>query len=189
MRRKGTEYVPAAPFADWLNKRLGQIAAGFDDSATVKYERACAILAAEVGWTDVSVQAGIRKLYRFRHCLMSSIKNGKKGDVPTDMFTRASVEEALNRAGCRLGELYPYEALVDEFVWEFEVPRDQARELADAWIERTWHTAFEDVGRFKLPEHRPTRYCVDCHRTTRVFAGVCEECMAPDKPRILKAIA
>lgn len=183
-QRRGTEYVPAAPFAEWLNQRLGEIAA-----ASNELQDACAILAAEVGWTDNSVQAGIRKLYRFRHQLMSGSVKCKKGDYPTDVFTRSSVEEALNRAGLRLGELYPYEALVDEFAAEYAVPRDQAQQLADAWIERTWHTAFQDVGRFVLPEHRPRRYCPDCKVTTRVFAGVCEECMAPDKPRILKAVA
>jgi hypothetical protein len=182
-QRKGTEYVPAAPFADWLNQRLGEIASG------TELEEACAILAEEVGWSDTSKQAGIRKLYRFRHQLMSGSVGSVKKERPTDVFTRRSVEEALNHAGLRLGELYPYEALVDEFVMEFAVPRDQGYELADAWIERTWHTAFQDVGRFVLPEHRPHRYCSDCRRTTRVFAGVCEECMAPDKPRILKAVA
>lgn len=183
-QRRGTEYVPAPPFADWLNHRLGVIAARVSN-----LEDACAHLASEMGWTNVSTQAGVRKLYRFRHKLMSSSVNGKKGDVPTDVFTRASVEEALNHVGIRLGELYPYEALVDEFVWEYEVPRDQAFRLADEWIERTWQTAWQDVGRFALPEHRPTRYCSDCKHTTRVFAGVCEECMSPDRLRILKAVA
>lgn len=185
MARPRTDQVPAAPFAQWLNERLAhhtKRCGGDLNSATVA-------LTFECGWS--TQKDGARKLFRYRKQMRSTSfgKADRKGEVKSDTFPRQCVEEALHHAGLRLGDLYPYEALVDEFQMEYEVPRDQARVLADAWIERTWHTAWQDVGRFTLPEYRPRRYCAACKRTTRVFAGCCEECMAPDRARILAAVA
>lgn len=182
---RAKEQVPAEPFVRWLNERLAFWATRCNGDVN----GAAQLLAKEIGWDKMGSDGGVRNLYRYRKQMRGSSGGGRKFDVPTETFGRPAVEEALHCAGVRLGELYPYEALVDEFQMEYDVQRDQARVLADAWIERMWQTAWRDVGRFTLPEHRPRRYCAPCKRTTRAFAGCCEECMAPDKLRLLAAVA
>lgn len=179
-----SEQIPAAPFARWLNERYGQLAAqdGHD------LNTACQALARELGWTDISADAGVRKLWRLRKQLAASSVKGRKCEVPTDTFSRQVVIEALHHAGVPLGDLYPYEAIVDEFQLEYDVPLTEARRLADAWCEQAWKKAWEQEGRYVLPEKRPSHYCGSCRRTTRKFVGVCEECMASVRS-VLGAVA
>jgi hypothetical protein len=183
-----SELIPAAPFAQWLNQRFGELAAQEDSDLN----SACVRLAKELGWTDVSVEAGERKLYRFRKQMRagSRIVKGKvkKGDFPTEVFSRQVVVEALHHAGVPLGDVYPYEAVVDEFQMEYDVPLSEARRLADAWIEQAWTSVWEREGRYQLPAQRPSHYCGACKRTTKRFVGVCEECMAPVNS-VLRAVA
>jgi hypothetical protein len=181
---KKSEQIPAAPFTRWLNERLGQLVA----QGNVDLNSACRALARELGWTDISVDAGTRKLWRLRKQLSASSANGKKCEIPTETFSRQVVIEALHHAGVPLGELYPYEAIVDEFQLEYDVPLDQARRLADAWVEQAWRKVWEREGRYMMPAQRPELYCGCCKRTTRKFVGVCEECMAPVKS-VLRAVA
>ena len=97
------ETVPAAPFAQWLNRRLGQIAARAD----TEFRGAVEALVYELGWDTPTLNAGIRKLYRFRHQLMSGSRGGVKGSRPADTFPRETVEEALYHAGVMFDDIYP----------------------------------------------------------------------------------
>ena len=106
------EMVPAAPFAEWLNHRLGQLAARAEN----ELNGAIIALVREVGWDCPTVEAGQRKLYRFRHQLMSGSRNGVKGTWPTERFPRFTVEEALHCAGVLFEDLYP-EIVAAEATW------------------------------------------------------------------------
>lgn len=190
--------IPSGPFAAWLNERVEFWTRRLDFgdrrmplqgevSPTAKVCR-------EVGWPDN--ETGIRRLYRMRHQLGESAV-GRKNDKPgsgrrvvthTSMFNRRTVEEALHHAGVGLGELYPYEALIDEFAVEYNVPRDQARRLADGWIDSTWRAVWETAGLFVSEESRPQVYCRECKRTTRLFMGVCDSCGNPYAPPLVAAV-
>jgi hypothetical protein len=189
MRPSGTQLVAAKPFADWLNARLAYWRERAGD------EGAVTALCQELGWDG---QSGTRRALRMRQQLAESAigrKNKQPGVYGTrtvthaDYFARRTVEEALHRAGVRLGELYPYEALVDEFTMEYLVPRDQAMRLADAWIERTWQTVWEEAGLFVNEEDRPSCYCRACKRTTRLFMGTCDSCGVAHAPSMIAAAA
>ena len=181
--------VPAEPFAGWLNHRYAEIARSGAPDAAIS-------LCREVGWIKdeaekTQAETAKRRLYRFRHMNGETYvgrtdqrrhelgSRGKRKAIKIDAFPRDIVEEALHCAGVHLGELYPYEALVDEMMMEYIVPRDQAARLADAWIDRVWQTTWERVGLYVVPSDRPRAYCRGCSKTTSVFMGVCEECCAP----------
>jgi hypothetical protein len=186
---RAKEQIPAAPFAEWLNERFAIWARRCEGDINV----AARMVAKEIGWDKKSVtEGGVRNLYRYRKqmCGTSKVVDGKtiKYDRPTETFSRWVVQEALNHAGVPIAEVYPYEALVDEFQAEYDIPRVEARRLADAWIEQAWTSAWEEKGRYVAPAKRPSHYCGSCKRTTRKFVGVCEECMAPVKS-VLRAVA
>lgn len=184
---RATERLPSRPFADWLNERIARWEARLGGEAALK--KVCD----EIGWTD---DAGMRRLYRYRRMLSESTRGKSKQRgvrgvtfvTITDSFARQPVEEALHHAGVRLGELYPYEALLDEFQMEYGVPRDQATRLADSWIEATWQTVWAKVGLFVSEEDRPRLYCRECKVTTRVYMGACESCGNPCSAQIVAAV-
>lgn len=101
------EQVPAAPFARWLNKRFAYWAV----RAKGDVNEAAALLADEIGWGTKGADGGVRTLFRYRKQLKGSSKivNGRrvKVDVPTDLFRRLVVEEALFSAGVPFEDLYP----------------------------------------------------------------------------------
>lgn len=200
--------IPAKPFADWLNHRYEQLAK--QQRLTQRFDTSKAELGAksmlcrELGWPETDT--GLRRLHRFRAMISESAvgrkdqnvkykRSGEQGPrgtrkvVPAETFSRQMVEEALHHAGIRLGEIYPYEALVDEMQMEYLVPRDQAVRLADAWIERVWQTVWQQVGLYVTPDERPRAYCRSCAATTAKFMGVCEECCAPVEPVLVAAAA
>jgi hypothetical protein len=189
MRPTGTQLVPAEPFAQWLNARLAHWRERVGDD-----RGAVTALCNELGWDG---ESGTRRAYRMRHQLAESAigrkkqpgVSGRRTITHAEFFARSTVEEALHRAGVRLGEVYPREALVDEFVMEYLVPRDQAVRLADAWVERTWQTVWEKVGLFVNEEDRPSCYCRACKRTTRLFMGTCDSCGVAHAPSVVSALA
>lgn len=182
-----TDVVPAAPFSRWINDRVDYW------ERRLGGEAALARFCAEVGWPG---EGGMRKLYRYRRQIMESYvgKNKARGERGTpvvklaEVYKRKVVEEALHHAGVRLGEVYPFEALIDEFQMEYVTTRDQARRLADAWIESTWRTAWENVGLFVAEEDRPRAYCAECRLTTRLFVGACGECGSPNVQSLVAAV-
>ena len=187
MKLATADVVPAAPFSRWVNERIAYW------ERRVGSDAALARLCAEIGWTG---DAGMRRLYRYRRQLSESyVGKSKKRNhrgVPivklAETFSRKVVEEALHHADVRLGEVYPYEALIDEFQMEYNTTRDQAQRLADAWIEGTWRTAWENVGLFVAEEDRPRAYCAECRETTRLFAGTCGACGSPNVQSLVAAV-
>lgn len=192
------ESLPSEPFAAWLNERVAywERRLGFDDGKHTRNDEVTPLarVCQEVGWPESD--SGYRRLYRMRHRLAESAigkKNGKR--IPgmrtvaeTESFSRWTVQDALHHAGVQLGELYPYEALVDEFATEYLVPRDLAGRLADAWIETTWQTVWRRVGLFVSEEARPQCYCRACKRTTRLFMGSCDACGAEHTASMVAAV-
>jgi hypothetical protein len=191
MRRREDGTIPAAPFAKYLNDRVAHWENRLEDGAI---PGAQARVLMELGWTG---QTGERRLYRMRYCISETAKGrktkkgiqGVRAVGTANVFTRRVVEEALHHAGVRLGEVYPYEALIDEFQMEYLVPRDQATRLADAWVESTWQTVWENLGLFVDETARPSCYCRACKRTTRLFMGTCDSCGASHPASMVAAVA
>jgi hypothetical protein len=93
--------LPAKPFADWLDRRV-------------------VLLGGEYGGVDALVEElglnrehGSRAVYRFRNCLISSSRKGKKGEFPTATFPFEMVERALERSPFEVWDVYPWLADVD----------------------------------------------------------------------------
>lgn len=103
------ERVPAQPFIDWLEQRLACYEAYEHCPSHPVSPRPStgplAKLAEECGWG--TGDAGIRKLYRFRHSLKSGLVDGEKKDTRTDTFARDIVEDALHHAGVPFVLVYP----------------------------------------------------------------------------------
>lgn len=192
------EGIPAEPFARWLNERIDYWTKRLDFAdrrVPVEGELSPIVtVCRELGWPEDAT--GVRRVYRMRHQLADSAigkKNGQPGTgvrtvQHTPEFNRRTVEEALHHAGIRLGELYPHEALVDEFAMEYLVPRDLAARLADAWIEKTWQAVWQQVGLFVSEEDRPQCYCRECKRTTKLFVGACDSCGAEHSASMVAAV-
>jgi hypothetical protein len=109
-RYKGGEYVPAQPFADWINARVASYQAQETGMAAHQLT-AVKRTAEDLGWG--SHDGGIRKLYRYRHMLRTVGGGGSRAravaqrDIPTDKFPRPVVEDALFTAGVDFYEMYP----------------------------------------------------------------------------------
>jgi hypothetical protein len=193
-----SEWLPAAPFAQWLNQRVAYwenhpYRKAANETTNTGDTSPTGQVCYEIGWLDDATSQ--RRLYRMRHQLSESSTGRRRGETPgirkttqTERFNRRVVEEALHHAGVLLSELYPYEALIDEFVAEYLVPRDLAQRLADEWIEATWQAVWNRVGLFVTEEDRPRCYCRSCKKTTRLFMGTCGECGAVHAASVVAAI-
>jgi hypothetical protein len=107
--------IPSGPFQRWLNDRAA--------------ESSAPQVVALVGWDDPSEDAGLRRLYRYRHARSETNRggsNGRKGKrcvVHSPHFERAVVEDALDHAGVDLADVYPremYPALFEDIPLEEE---------------------------------------------------------------------
>jgi hypothetical protein len=114
------EWVPAEPFARWLNERVTYWEQSSKDAALRK-------VLEEIGWTDYSVEAGLRRLFRMRYMRLESAHGRKKGvsrGVPfvgrVDQFRRSIVEDALHNAGVLFADLYPEIAAAEDVLLEPE---------------------------------------------------------------------
>lgn len=113
-RCKNVEYVRARPFSNWLNERYEVHLQGEPAYAS----HAMTLLLGEIGWP--TNEAGSRRLYRYRHCVMSGSCKGVKGSRPTEWFERDVVEDALHFAGQDFYELY------GEYAHERDLPLEPA---------------------------------------------------------------
>jgi len=123
---KGTEYVPATPFSQWLQERyefhVRRFNIGYGSLADSGPGPAIAAVCQEIGWEG---DAGTRRLYRYRHQLSESRvgkKRGKNGDRnpgisvtrTAEQWPRRVVEDALHRAGVLFEDLYPEIAAAED---------------------------------------------------------------------------
>jgi hypothetical protein len=116
------EHIPAAPFIAWLEDQIDKIRRDdtLRDSECMKEVPAERILADRLGVAP-------RIFYRYRRGLISGSRNGIKGDYPTETFTRASVENMLDRVGKALADLYP--DLDEDIELEPDLPCPTCREV------------------------------------------------------------
>ena len=123
---KGTEYVPATPFSQWLQARyefhVRRFNIGYGSLADSGPGPAIAAVCQEIGWEG---DAGTRRLYRYRHQLSESQvgkKRGKNGERnpgvkvtrTAEQWPRRVVEDALHRAGVLFEDLYPEIAAAED---------------------------------------------------------------------------
>lgn len=87
------ERVPAAPFREWLERRITKIGMDLDQQEGVR------VVAGEL-LPDVTIESAVRMLYRYRNSL-----DGQ--DVPTDEHPLEAVERMLDNVGVRVWEVYP----------------------------------------------------------------------------------
>lgn len=101
------EYIPGKPFAAFIEARVAFHERG-QQNRPASHRDGPKKVAEEFGWG--SGDAGVRKLYRYRHGLHSVRPGGKRGspsrDVPTERVPRPLVEDALARAGVDFYEVY-----------------------------------------------------------------------------------
>lgn len=106
-RYPGGEYVPAKPFADWIEERI-RFYDRQQPGTPLTHRDSASRVARDLGWGDK--ESGARKLYRYRHCLKTMKRGSRYGrsfDVPTDKFPRPPIEDALFRAGVDFYSVYP----------------------------------------------------------------------------------
>lgn len=116
-----SERIPSRPFAEWLNQRAAYWAARYplpipsergihytgEKLKEVRERVGLADLLSEIGWAPLGA-AGHRKLHRYRRELScTKDERGKTVTVPTAMYARHVVEEALFNAGVPFEDLYP----------------------------------------------------------------------------------
>jgi hypothetical protein len=118
-RRRHEPVVPAKPFADWLQAKYAEyetshafLPSGHSGFVPLgPSER----LAGELGWGDN--QAGVRRLYRYRHQLAERHSNKRRRMGVAETYLRSMVENACHRYDPELfAELYP--ELADDIVLE-----------------------------------------------------------------------
>jgi hypothetical protein len=107
--------IPSGPFQRWLNDRAAESSA----------PRVVAL----IGWDDTTEDAGLRRLYRYRHARSETNRGGRAGKkgkacvLPATHFERSVVEDALDHAGVELSDIYPperYPALYEDIPLEPE---------------------------------------------------------------------
>jgi hypothetical protein len=146
----GARRLPAGPLREWIDARLGQLEARANGHTPIQ------MLASELGVTK-------RTLFRWR----------EQAETP-DL---ATVEDALNRAGVRLAELYPEFEL--DVAGERFCPRCHdtvtvADDLRCPWCE---------TDTTEPPATAAKRFCPSCDRMVwPTNAGTCWRCEVPVKP-------
>lgn len=127
--------IPSGPFQRWLNDLIAE------STAQAVVER--------IGWTTLSDDAGLRRLYRYRYGRCETHRGGKnkrKGNavvVPATHFSRAAVEDALHFAGALLEDVYPPEM---------------------------YPALYEDIPL------EPEMFCANCQDTCTPIRGICPWC-------------
>jgi len=101
-RRRVTagDYLPAAPFVQWLNERHAQLERDLGGAAG--RSGAHQALAAELGWADAR---GLRRLWSYRRSRATTDRDGVAGEHHTNHYSRAVIEDALEHAGVELAAL------------------------------------------------------------------------------------
>jgi len=100
-RRVGAEdYLPAAPFVQWLNERHAQLERDLGGAAgrSVAHQA----LTAELRWGDAR---GRRRLWSYRRSCTTPDRDGVAGEHHASRYSRAVIEDALEHAGVALGTL------------------------------------------------------------------------------------
>lgn len=100
------ENVPVGPFMELLNEWVEHYRAIFPGSSAEKTSAAIRKVAEDLGWEG---EPGMRKLYRYRRGLKSTRnrRTAPNREIPTGTFPRATVEDALHRAGVDFYSIYP----------------------------------------------------------------------------------
>jgi hypothetical protein len=108
-RRTNAEYVPSGPFQTWLNERVTYWERQFETSRYSNQNlSAVRMVCAEIGWGGT--EAGVRRLYKYRHAVKETKTGGRGGPrltLPAFQFPRDVVEDALHAASVDFYEVYP----------------------------------------------------------------------------------
>jgi hypothetical protein len=127
--------IPAEPFQRFLLARIAHWENALSSEGAADRTGARKRVCEELGWPD---ETGVRKLYRMSHGLRGVGRHSGSRDVPTDYFSRVTVEDALHHAGVAFGDLYP--DLVDDDLDPVEgfCVKHEGRVFLDARGECQW---------------------------------------------------
>lgn len=166
---KASNTVPAAPMAEWLQGRFEghkRPPSGFLSEQARSLD-AARKLSRELGWG--MGEAGVRKLYRYRHQLMCGSRHGRLAERTAVEFPRDTVEDALHYVGGTALFYDVYERYANERAGRRASARDVLAFLApfEGWV------AIAEELEERDRELEEEQWCPECCEDVTPYQGMC----------------